>query len=63
MSVMVRYFASMRDRMGRAEEAVALDDKVMTVASLWKKISEPSCRKGLERGFWRSGDSGESRRH
>ena len=42
MSVMVRYFASMRDRMGRAEEAVALDDKVMTVASLWKKISGES---------------------
>lgn len=39
MPVTVRYFASMRDRMGRAEDAIDLDSGITTVAGLWKKIS------------------------
>jgi molybdopterin synthase sulfur carrier subunit len=39
MSVKIRYFASMRDRMGKAEDTVALEGGTMTVASLWNKIS------------------------
>lgn len=38
MSVTVKYFASMRDRMGKGEETVNLDNAV-TVAELWQKIS------------------------
>ncbi|KAF0192283.1 MAG: molybdopterin synthase sulfur carrier subunit [Gammaproteobacteria bacterium] len=39
MSVKIRYFASMRDRMGKAEDTVVLEGSAMTVANLWKKIS------------------------
>lgn len=39
MSVKIRYFASMRDRMGRAEDTVAIDGGSMTVAGLWQKVS------------------------
>jgi len=39
MNLKVRYFASMRDRMGRGEEAVSLDAKSLTVEDLWKKLS------------------------
>lgn len=39
MSVKIRYFASMRDRMGKAEDTVALEGNSMTVATLWKKVS------------------------
>ncbi len=39
MNIKVRYFASMRDRMGRAEETVSVDGDTVTVADLWKKVS------------------------
>lgn len=39
MTVKVRFFASMRDRMGRAEESVAIQGAT-TVAELWKNISK-----------------------
>ncbi|HHM05719.1 MAG TPA: molybdopterin converting factor subunit 1 [Gammaproteobacteria bacterium] len=39
MSVKIRYFANMRDRMGRAEEAVSLDSETITVAELWGRMS------------------------
>lgn len=39
LNLKVRYFASMRDRMGRGEEAVSLDAKSVTVEDLWKKLS------------------------
>ncbi len=42
MSVKIRYFASMRDRMGKAEDTVVLEGGSMTVANLWKKISGQS---------------------
>lgn len=39
MNLKVRYFASMRDRMGRGEEAVSMDAKAVTVEDLWKKLT------------------------
>lgn len=39
MTVKVRFFASMRDRMGRAEESVAIQGAT-TVAELWKNIAK-----------------------
>ena len=39
MNVTVRYFANMRDRMGRAEETVSLDGDSVTVEDLWGKLS------------------------
>lgn len=39
INVKVRYFASMRDRMGRGEDSVALGSEKATVEDLWKKIS------------------------
>ncbi len=40
MKVTVRYFASMRDRMGRADEVVTIEGDESTVAGLWGKVSE-----------------------
>lgn len=39
MNVKVRYFASLRDKMGRAEDSIALSGQTATVAELWSKIS------------------------
>lgn len=39
MNVKVRYFASMRDRMGRAEEVVAIAGDSSTVADVWSAVS------------------------
>ncbi len=39
MKVSVKYFASMRDRMGRADEAVSLNSGA-TVADLWQQVSQ-----------------------
>jgi len=39
MNVTVRYFANMRDQMGRAEETVTLEGDGVTVADLWGKVS------------------------
>lgn len=39
MSVTVKYFASMRDRMGKGEETVNLDNEV-TVEQLWQQVSQ-----------------------
>ncbi|MBI3773677.1 MAG: molybdopterin converting factor subunit 1 [Gammaproteobacteria bacterium] len=39
MNIKVRYFASLRDKMGRAEDSIALSGKTATVAELWGKIS------------------------
>lgn len=39
MQVNVRYFASVRDRMGKAEEAVNIDQANITVNDLWHHIS------------------------
>ena len=39
MNIKVRYFASMRDRMGRGDETVALTGNKATIEDLWNKIS------------------------
>lgn len=39
MSIVVRYFANMRDRMGRAEEKVDVAGG-LTVAELWRQVSQ-----------------------
>ena len=39
MNVTVRYFANMRDQMGRAEETVSLEGDAVTVEDLWGKVS------------------------
>ena len=39
MDIKVRYFASLRDRMGRSEERVSVDQDKVTVADLWNRIS------------------------
>ena len=39
MDIKVRYFANMRDQMGRAEETVSLEGDAVTVEDLWGKIS------------------------
>jgi molybdopterin synthase sulfur carrier subunit len=39
MNITVRYFANMRDRMGRGEDSISIDGACVTVADLWGKIS------------------------
>jgi molybdopterin synthase sulfur carrier subunit len=39
MDIKVRYFANMRDQMGRAEETVSLEGDAVTVEDLWGKVS------------------------
>lgn len=40
MDIKVRYFASLRDRMGRSEQQVSVDKERPTVADLWREISK-----------------------
>lgn len=40
MNITVRYFASMRDRMGKADEVVALDGDSATVSEVWGRIAD-----------------------
>jgi molybdopterin synthase sulfur carrier subunit len=39
MNVTVKYFANMRDQMGRAEETVTLEGDSVTVEQLWAKVA------------------------
>ena len=39
MNITVRYFANMRDQMGRAEENVTIEGDSVTVADLWDKLA------------------------
>lgn len=39
MNVKVRYFASLRDRMGRSEDNVSFDADSVTVADVWSQVS------------------------
>ncbi len=39
MNITVKYFANMRDLMGRGHETVSFDDEQISVADLWDKIS------------------------
>ncbi len=40
MNVSVRYFASLRDRMGRADETLELDGDSATVSEVWAKATD-----------------------
>jgi molybdopterin synthase sulfur carrier subunit len=39
MNITVRYFANLRDRMGRGEEKISLEGEAVTVQDLWNKVS------------------------
>lgn len=39
MDIKVRYFASLRDKMGRGDEQVSFDGEA-TVADLWNKVTD-----------------------
>lgn len=39
MDVTVRYFANLRERMGRSDEQVSLEGDQATVADLWARLS------------------------
>ncbi len=39
MDIKVRYFASLRDRMGKGDESVHFDTDSATVGDLWNKVS------------------------
>ena len=39
MDIKVRFFASLRDRMGRSEDNVTFDKDAVTVADVWNQIS------------------------
>lgn len=39
MNITVRYFASLRDKMGRADESLAMDGDSVSVADVWEKVS------------------------
>lgn len=39
MNITIRYFASMRDKMGRADETVTIDGDSATVADVWAKVA------------------------
>jgi len=39
MKITVRYFASLRDRMGRAEEVVETGGDSMSVADVWAQVT------------------------
>ena len=42
MNISVRYFASLRDRMGRSEDKLSFDKDAVTVADVWRKVSGES---------------------
>ncbi len=39
MDIKIRYFASLRDRMGKSEDKVSLNGDKVTVADVWSKVS------------------------
>jgi len=39
MNITVRYFAGMRDRMGKADEQVSVDAGAVNVADVWSQVS------------------------
>lgn len=40
MEIEVRFFASLRDRMGRAKDKVTLDSGAATIEDVWNKVSD-----------------------
>ena len=39
MNISIRYFASLRDRMGRADETLELEGGSATVSEVWAKVT------------------------
>lgn len=39
MSIKVKYFASLRDRMGRSEDNLEIGNGNITVSELWEKVA------------------------
>lgn len=39
MTIRVKYFASLRESFGRAEESVELENDITTVAELWQRLT------------------------
>ncbi|MFC1748335.1 molybdopterin converting factor subunit 1 [Pseudomonadota bacterium] len=40
MNITVRYFASMRDRMGKSDESVSIDSDSASVSDIWAQVAE-----------------------
>lgn len=40
MSITVKYFASLRERLGRSEDQLELSGDNSTVAEIWQRVSE-----------------------
>lgn len=39
MTIRVKYFASLRESFGRAEESIELENDITTVAELWQRLT------------------------
>ncbi len=47
MKITVKFFASLRDRIGQSEKSLVIDDGSVTVADVWSKITEGSIPEGV----------------
>lgn len=39
MTITVKYFASLREMLGRSQEQLDIDNQTITVAALWQQVS------------------------
>ncbi len=47
MKIKVKFFASLRDRIGRSEESLDLEGSAVTVADVWSEVVEESIPDGI----------------
>ncbi len=47
MKIKVKFFASLRDRIGRAEESLDIEGSSVTVADVWSKVAEEPIPDGV----------------
>ncbi len=47
MKIKVKFFASLRDRIGRAEELLEFDEASVSAASVWSKVTDESIPDGI----------------
>jgi len=40
MKISIKYFASLRDRMGRADEVLDVDESSISVSDVWAKVTD-----------------------
>jgi len=40
MKISIKYFASLRDRMGRADEVLDVDESSVSVSDVWAKVTD-----------------------